>query len=85
MWVRSARIGGASCVSLAAHDAVLAAEDVEVIKIPPQTPRANAHRSHQSLDQQLPQHNPTAVIPDDSPVLRRKVLGGVINEYARAA
>jgi hypothetical protein len=32
-----------------------------------------------------PDHNEPVVIPLDAPVRRRKVLGGVINEYHRAA
>ena len=45
----------------------------------------NAHRPHQSRQQRLPDHDDSIVIPLDVPVQRRKVLGGVINEYHRAA
>ena len=45
----------------------------------------NGHRTHQSRQQRPPDHNDQASPPLDLPVQRRKVLGGVINEYYQAA
>jgi putative transposase len=107
----------------AAFDAVLADAGVEVVKTPPQAPRANAyaerwvgtarrectdrllitgrrhltvvldeylthynqHRPHQSLRQQPPRPRPPTPAPSGWRVRRRPVLGGLINEYDRAA
>ena len=45
----------------------------------------NGHRPHQSRQQRPPDCGEPAVVPLSAPVRRRKVLGGVINEYHRAA
>jgi putative transposase len=45
----------------------------------------NRHRPHQSRQQRPPDHNDQARPPPDLPVQRRKMLGGVINEYYQAA
>jgi hypothetical protein len=45
----------------------------------------NEHRPHQSRNQRLPDQHEPVVVPLTAPVQRRKVLGGVINEYYHAA
>jgi putative transposase len=45
----------------------------------------NGHRPHQSRQQRPPDRDDQAGVPRDLPVQRRKVLGGVIKEYYRAA
>ncbi len=46
---------------------------------------SNRHRPHQSRQQRPPNQADQADVPLDLPVQRRKMLGGVINEYYRAA
>ena len=45
----------------------------------------NGHRPHQSRQQRPPDQDGPIVMPLDAPVQCRKILGGVINEYHRAA
>jgi putative transposase len=45
----------------------------------------NRHRPHQSRHQRPPDQDEPVVAPLSSPVRRRKVLDGAINEYHRAA
>jgi transposase InsO family protein len=45
----------------------------------------NRHRPHQSRRQRPPDSDEPVVTPLDAPIRRRKMLGGVINEYYRAA
>lgn len=49
------------------------------------TDHYNRHRPHQSRRQRPPDSDEAAATPLDTPIHRRKVLGGVINEYHRAA
>ena len=104
-------------------DEIFADAGVTVVKIPPQTPRANCyaerwvrtarsectdrmliydarhlrtllgryadhyngHRPHRSRQQRPPDHDISVLVPLTAPVQRRKVLGGLINEYYRTA
>jgi hypothetical protein len=49
------------------------------------TDHYNRHRPHQSRQQRPPDSDEPVVTPLDAPIRRRKVLGGVINEYHSAA
>jgi len=45
----------------------------------------NEHRAHQRLQQRPPIHEPGVMIDLAAPIRRRRMLGGAINEYRRAA
>ena len=49
------------------------------------TDHYNRHRPHQSRRQRPPDSGESVVTPLDAPIRRRKMLGGVINEYHGAA
>ena len=49
------------------------------------TDHYNGHRPHQSRRQRPPDQDEPVNAPMDAQIQRRKVLGGVINEYYRAA
>jgi len=109
-----------------AFDAVLAGAGIEVVKIPPRSPRANVyserwvrtaraevtdrmliagprhlrrvleeyvahfnrHRPHRARNLRLPDHDSGIAVPVAdlaARIQRRKVLGGLIHEYERAA
>jgi putative transposase len=45
----------------------------------------NRHRPHQSRQQRPPDQDGPVVVSLNAPVQRRKILGGVIDEYYREA
>ncbi|WP_424534782.1 hypothetical protein ACOZ38_31905 [Sphaerisporangium viridialbum] len=45
----------------------------------------NGRRPHQSRQQRSPDHDERTVVPLEGRIKRREVLGGLINEYHRAA
>jgi putative transposase len=45
----------------------------------------NGHRPHQGRDQRAPNDDPDRVIDLAAAIRRRQVLGGLVNEYHRAA
>ena len=77
-WVRSARAECTDRMLIYSERHLLSVLDNYVAHY-------NRHRPHQSRQQRPPDHDDQADLPLDLPVHRRKVLGGVINEYYRAA
>jgi transposase InsO family protein len=45
----------------------------------------NQHRSHRSLQQDPPKPRPRVIDTRDARITRRKILGGLINEYSQVA
>ena len=45
----------------------------------------NGHRPHRSLGQRPPNHRVSVAPPVEGPVGRREILGGLVNDYHRAA
>jgi hypothetical protein len=77
-WVRSAR---AECT-----DRLLIYDERHLRSVPGEyASHYNGHRPHQSRQQRPPDQDGQASPPLDLPARRRKVLGGVINEYYQAA
>jgi len=70
----------------AAFDAVLAEAGIEVVKIPPRSPRpATTDGAHHSRELRPPRpDHPIADLAQER-IQRRPVLGGLINEYERVA
>jgi hypothetical protein len=77
-WVRSARAECTDRMLIYSERHLLSVLDDYVAHY-------NRHRPHQSRQQRPPDHDDQADLPPDLPVHWRKVLGGVINEYYRAA
>jgi putative transposase len=45
----------------------------------------NSHCPHKGLQQEAPQRQPGRLVDVTAPIERRKALGGLVNEYRRAA
>ena len=77
-WVRTAR---AECT-----DRMLIYGERHLLSVPGQyAGHYNGHRPHQSRQHRPPDRDDQVGVPLDLPVQRRKVLGGLINEYYQAA
>jgi putative transposase len=77
-WIRSARVECTDRMLIYGERHLLPVLDEYVAHY-------NGHRPHQSRQQRPPDHDDQAGVPLELPVQQRKALGGVINEYHRAA